>query len=51
MEFHDLKDKKYTPEFLIKILQNNNFKIVKYNFQPTSLNQNYGKIIATKILN
>lgn len=50
MEFHDLKDEKFTGEFLIKTLIINGFKIVKYNYERTSQNLNYGKIIATKIL-
>lgn len=51
MEFHDLKDKSKTPEQLIKKLLDNNFQVVKYIFQNTSMNLNYGKIIGTKVLN
>jgi len=50
MEFHDLKSNIYTPEFLIKTLVENDFEIVKYNFQKTSCNLNFGKIIGTKVL-
>jgi FkbM family methyltransferase len=49
MEFHDLKDKNSTGEHLIRILIKNGFKIVKYKFEKTYLNLNYGKIIATKL--
>ena len=51
MEFHDLKNEKYTDETLLNILINNNFKIVKYQYNKTSMGLNYGKIIASKIFN
>jgi FkbM family methyltransferase len=51
MEFHDLKDNNYTSESLCKILVRNGFEIVKYKYEKTSMNLNYGKIIATKIFN
>ena len=51
MEFHDLKDNNYTGENLCKILIKNGFEIVKYNYEKTSMNLNYGKIIGTKIFN
>jgi FkbM family methyltransferase len=50
MEFHDLRNEKFTGEFLIQTLIMNGFKIVKYNYERTSQNLNYGKIIGTKIL-
>jgi len=49
MEFHDLKDKNFTGEYLIKILTENGFNIVKYKYEKTSMNLNYGKIIGTKL--
>ena len=49
MEFHDLKDKRFTAEGLIGKLTENNFRIVKLQFDTTSMNLNYGKIIGTKI--
>jgi FkbM family methyltransferase len=49
MEFHDLKDTNYTGESLCRILVKNGFEIVKYKYEKTSMNLNYGKIIATKI--
>jgi len=51
MEFHDLKNEKYTAETLLNILINNNFKILKYQYNKTSMGLNYGKIIASKIFN
>jgi len=49
MEFHDLKDNNYTGENLGKLLMKFGFKIVKYKYEKTSMNLNYGKIIGTKI--
>jgi FkbM family methyltransferase len=49
MEFHDLKDNHFTGEHLIRILIENGFKIVKYKYERTSMDLNYGKIIATKL--
>jgi FkbM family methyltransferase len=49
MEFHDLKDKNFTGEHLIRILIKNGFKIVKYKYERTYMDLNYGKIIGTKL--
>jgi len=49
MEFHDLKDKKYTGENLVRILIKNGFKIVKYKYERTYMNLNYGSITGTKL--
>jgi FkbM family methyltransferase len=49
MEFHDLKDKNFTGEHLVRILTKNGFKIVKYKYERTFMNLNYGKIIGTKL--
>jgi FkbM family methyltransferase len=51
MEFHDLKDSRFTAMSLIKILVENGFKIVKFEYDKTTRNLNYGKIIGTKIFN
>lgn len=51
MEFHDMKNENQTGEFLIKKLIDNGFQIVKYKYDQTTRNLNYGKIIATKIFN
>ncbi len=49
MEFHDLKDKNFTADSLIKKLIDNKFRIVKFQYDKTSMNLNYGKLIGTKI--
>ncbi|MFZ4398696.1 MAG: FkbM family methyltransferase [Bacteroidales bacterium] len=49
LEFHDLKEEKYTGNYLIELLKEHDFKITKYNYMPTTMGLNYGKIIATKI--
>ena len=49
MEFHDLKDKNFTADHLIRILIKNRFKIVKYKYERTYMDLNYGKIIGTKL--
>jgi FkbM family methyltransferase len=51
IEFHDLKDNINTGENLCKTLIRNDFEIVKYKYDKTSMNLNYGKIIGTKIFN
>lgn len=50
MEFHDLKNVKYTGDILVKLLIDNNFKIVKYKYMKTTMGLNYGKIIGTKTI-
>lgn len=49
MEFHDLKDKNFTAQDLISKLTKNKFRLVKFHYEKTSMNLNYGKIIGTKI--
>lgn len=49
MEFHDLKDKNFTVENIIGKLLENKFRIVKFHYETTSMNLNYGKLIGTKI--
>jgi hypothetical protein len=49
MEFHDLRDNNCTGEHLIRILIKNGFKIVKYKYERTHMNLNYGKITGTKL--
>lgn len=51
LEFHDLKDQDFTGESLIKLLAEKGFEIVKFKYDRTTMNLNYGKIIGTKILN
>jgi len=49
IEFHDLKRADYSGLELVKFLERNNFKIVKFIHEPTIINNNFGKIIATNI--
>lgn len=51
MEFHDLKDENVTAENIIGKLIENGFGIVKYCYEKTTRNLNYGKIIGTKMYN
>jgi len=51
LEFHDLKKNNINAERIINKLAGCGFKIVKYNYENTSMNLNYGKMIGTKILN
>lgn len=46
LEFHDLKNENYTPNNLIRFFKNNNFDIVKFTHESSTINNNYGKIIA-----
>ena len=48
MEFHDMKDVRYTGETIVNILVKNSFKIVKYHYDKSTMGINYGKIIGTK---
>ncbi len=45
MEFHDLKDQNRTANSLIAHLTTKNFDIVKFQYEPTNLGLNYGKLI------
>ncbi|MFN8579027.1 MAG: FkbM family methyltransferase [Candidatus Sericytochromatia bacterium] len=46
IEFHDLKNPSYSGLELVKFLEKNNFRIVKFNHEPSTINNNFGKIIA-----
>lgn len=46
MEFHDLKTPENSGIQLINSLKKNGFEIVKFNHEPTKINNNFGKIIA-----
>lgn len=48
MEFHDLKNPDCTGETIIRKLTEMKFRIVKYAYGATNMNQNYGKIIGTR---
>lgn len=47
MEFHDMKSSQMTPQMLVQKLRDCHFDIVKYEFEKTSMNLNYGKLIGT----
>ncbi len=49
MEFHDLKDNRFTIEGVMEKLLRNGFEIVKLHYDKTSMNLNYGKLIGTKV--
>jgi len=51
LEFHDIKDKNFTAETLIQKLIKNKFRIVKFHYEKTFMNLNYGKLIGTKLFN
>lgn len=46
MEFHDLKDEKHNGDFLRTLLLSHDFSIEKYEYSPTSMGMNYGKLIG-----
>lgn len=46
MEFHDVQGLSHHPEDILKKLSHVGFHIMKFNYQPTTQNLNYGKIIA-----
>jgi len=48
MEFHDIQDSSKTANRLREKLVADGFKIVKYEYQRTTMNLNYGKLIAVK---
>lgn len=46
LEFHDLKNEKYTPNKLLRFLNNNGFNIAKFTHERSKIDNNYGKIIG-----
>jgi len=46
MEFHDLKNVEFTGDEIVKKLVDNGFEIVKFEYERTGLDLNYGKIIG-----
>jgi len=49
MEFHDLRDEKYTGNRLVERFKACGFSIVKFHYAKTMWNINYGKLIAVRI--
>jgi FkbM family methyltransferase len=48
MEFHDLKDPQFNGPTLAQFLENNGFRIVKFVYERSYLDLNYGKMIAVR---
>ncbi len=48
LEFHDLKDPQYNGGILVEYLSSNGFEVVKYCYEATWRDLNYGKIVATR---
>ncbi len=46
IEFHDLKNEKFTGNKLVTFLENKGFKIAKFYYDKTTINNNFGKIVA-----
>ncbi|MFN6380047.1 MAG: FkbM family methyltransferase [Flavobacteriales bacterium] len=49
MEFHDLKSPVNNAQALISYLENKQFRVVKFQYEPSNLGLNYGKLIFQKI--
>jgi FkbM family methyltransferase len=50
MEFHDLKTPQYNANWLASKLFASGFEIKKFEYSPTGIGKNYGKLIASKLL-
>jgi FkbM family methyltransferase len=50
MEFHDMKNVKFTGNEIVKKLEENGFEIVKFEYERTGLDLNYGRIVGRKML-
>jgi len=50
LEFHDMKDAGINAEAILHALIRNGFKIVKFTYNTTKRNLNFGKIIGSKTL-
>jgi FkbM family methyltransferase len=48
MEFHDLRDEKFTGLKMAQYLEENGFRIVRLNHEATTINNNFGKLIAVR---
>lgn len=46
MEFHDLKDEHHSGLTMVEQLERKGFRVVHFRHLPTTMNLNYGKIIA-----
>jgi len=50
MEFHDMKNEKFTADEILKILEDSGFEIVKFEYGRTGLDLNYGRIVGRRKL-
>ena len=50
IESHDMKNEKFTGDEIVKKLRENGFEIVKFGYEGTGLDLNYGKIVGRRIL-
>lgn len=48
LEFHDLKKENFTALKLIKFFEKNGFNINKFEYEKTTINNNFGKIVVTR---
>ena len=48
MEFHDMKNANFTGDEIVKKLKENGFEIVKFGYERTGMDLNYGKIVGRR---
>ncbi len=48
MEFHDMKDPDFTGDEIVKKLEENGFEIVKFEYERTGMDLNYGRIVGRR---
>jgi hypothetical protein len=48
MEFHDMKDAERSGSAMVRQLEAKGFRVVVFRHLPTTMNLNYGKIIAVQ---
>jgi FkbM family methyltransferase len=49
MEFHDIRDPRYTGLSVVEVLRDQGFSVAHFNYSPTKRNLNFGKIVATRL--
>jgi FkbM family methyltransferase len=48
IEFHDLKNKEYSGLNLVKFFKKNGFEVNKFQYEKTTIANNFGKLIVTR---
>jgi len=48
MEFHDMKNANFTGDEIVKKLEEHEFEVVKFGYEGTGLDLNYGKIVGRR---